>query len=550
MPLYAQCNKYKDEIAVNDKKNRGLIKHQGERFLGSSVPLYLRDNGHALWRNLDIYYISDIHLEHKILHRFPNDASDKDIKDYIKALATSLFMERIKKPNSDPVILFGGDIGSEFQIVKYFYKCFMAMGKLTRVYAVLGNHEYWPFLSYEKCIDKYKKLFVELGIHFLNGGTTFLIPKGFRQFMITGGTGFAGNNLYFNASNGLYRKAIDPSKEIQLTEKWQQQFKRAVKKAQKNHAVLIVLTHNPPWDWLGNYNKPSNCTFFCGHDHRNNWDRDDERNYYLFANNQVGYDGTKITFKKANLYSRYNPYAHYKDGYYKTDEDEYTSFCEYIGENLQGTKLIHNTLKNDGVMWVIKQSSYYGFFLTTSKGTYICNGGKVRKISKGNDIDFIFVNFFPMITQYLRRLTPYRDLQEQYSKMIKSFGGDGTIHGSIIDIDFYNHIMINPLDGTVSFYYSPVLGIVKTYGDLQLLLHHHCPRLEANLNKGKKHQIRMTHSKNNSPISEFEKLDVKNSPYKMSFKLAPLQRLFDKNVLRDWDMNLLSPKEVRKLDRQ
>ena len=418
----------------------------------------------------------------------------------------------------------------------------MTMGQLTRVCAVLGNHEYWPFQSYKDCFAKYKKLFADLGIHFLNGLVYYIGSKNHSKFMIIGSTGYAANNSLYNASTGLYQKAINSAEEEKLTRKWQRQFKQALKKAKQDNKTLIVLTHNPPRDWLDSSINISNCMLFCGHDHRNTWDRNESHNYYLFANNQIGYDGTAIKFKKAYLYSFYNPYAPYKDGYYKTNEQEYLAFCHYIGEYIEGTKQIHKTLGDDGMMWVIKHNTYYGFFLTTCKGTYICNGGSIRKIAGHPKIKRLYELFQPMLFQYLRRLQPFRDTQEQYSKLVKSFGGKGTIHGTIIDIDFENHIMINPLDGTVTFYNSPDYGILKRYNSLPQLLHHHCPQLEKKYKKVNKISTHNMTSNEIEDITGYENIDIKNSPYWMSIKVAPLQRLFGIKVLRDWDMLLLKQK--------
>ena len=45
--------------------------------------------------------------------------------------------------------------------------------------------------------------------------------------------------------------------------------------------------------------------------------------------------------------------------------------------------------------------------------------------------------------------TPYRNALKTISKEIRAFGGNGNIHGCIIDIDFFNHIYVNPFDGKI-----------------------------------------------------------------------------------------------------
>ena len=119
MSLYNSCIKYSDEISIKDKINRALINHNGQKFTASSIPQYLNHHGFEEWNNLDVFYISDIHLDHHIVSHFPNGASDIEIQEYIKSLAQSLYYGKIAK-YENPIILFGGDIGSDFQIVEYF----------------------------------------------------------------------------------------------------------------------------------------------------------------------------------------------------------------------------------------------------------------------------------------------------------------------------------------------------------------------------------------------------------------------------------------------
>ena len=55
---------------------------------------------------------------------------------------------------------------------------------------------------------------------------------------------------------------------------------------------------------------------------------------------------------------------------------------------------------------------------------------------------------------YIRILAPYRTLQEKIAREIKeiskmgvnTWGIEGKIHGCIIDVDYYHHIMVNPPD--------------------------------------------------------------------------------------------------------
>ena len=54
-------------------------------------------------------------------------------------------------------------------------------------------------------------------------------------------------------------------------------------------------------------------------------------------------------------------------------------------------------------------------------------------------------------------MNSYMDKLLNISKVIKSIGGDGSIHGCIVDIDYYNHIYINPVDGKITEYSNAIV---------------------------------------------------------------------------------------------
>lgn len=116
--------------------------------------------------------------------------------------------------------------------------------------------------------------------------------------------------------------------------------------------------------------------------------------------------------------------------------------------------MIRNRCK-EGKLYVIKSNGYYGFFIVKKSGTSIVNGGRTKKIALSQNIKWIQDNFNIVVNKYLAALEPLRAKQVQLSRELKSLGFKGTIHGLIVDIDFYNHILVNPFDGTITFYYSP-----------------------------------------------------------------------------------------------
>lgn len=94
-----------------------------------------------------IYYITDLHLNHRIIK---SKAKSKDdiifmIQNIIDALLRDLRVRYIGKK----ILLIGGDVSSSFELYKVFIKLLrksLDYFKLTiPIIFVLGNHELWDF---------------------------------------------------------------------------------------------------------------------------------------------------------------------------------------------------------------------------------------------------------------------------------------------------------------------------------------------------------------------------------------------------------------------
>lgn len=419
-----------------------------------------------------------------------------------------------------------------------------------RIFSVIGNHEFWDFSSEKECVQAYQKLFDDCGIFFLYNNWKY-IRKSTDPFMnkhniaIIGGVGFAGYNPTFNANNDIYLGTITRNEEVELTQRWEDFYSRSVIGARKENCLLLILTHNPPSDWTKQKQLDSNCIYFYGHNHRNTLDYFEGTNTYVFADNQIGYESSDIAFKKEKLNAKANPFSFYDDGAHIVTADEYVLYYRYIYIRMSGVKEIEKKVSDGGDFYMIKDKGFYGFFVVqrhgTKKslpGTYICCGGQLIRISDATDIDYFRNKFSDMIRTYLAIISPYRAVQENIASAVKSFGGSGKIHGSIIDIDFFNHIMLNRNDGELTYYYSPEFGIVKRYNCLANLLQENNKPLFDNYCK-KNHDLLMESEAQQETEDyskgRFVKVDIKNSPYADSRKIEQLQKLFDAKVLRIWD---------------
>ncbi len=451
-----------------------------------------------------------------------------------------------------------------------------------RIYAIIGNHELWEFDSVDKCVSAYRKMFEDLGIIFLYNEAQYAFKPRYpikyseesndferikrednpteydyknsriTNVIIVGGIGFAGYNKTFNANDLIYSTAVNREQEINLTKDWEQYYKSIVEKAKKKNCLLLVLTHNPPDDWKADKAYDENSIYFYGHNHRGYLYHHRDSNVHIYADNQIGYKNDVLKFKKANIYKLYNPFASYGDGCYRINPYEYMLFNVFSGIYIEGVELIRKYLsKYHRGLYLIKKSEYYGFFLVSEKkekntpsGTYICVGGSVKKVSDNIELDYFENQMTNMVNAYIRLFKPYRVFQEDVSKAVKSFGGSGKIHGYIIDIDFYNHIMINPNDGKITYYYSPFFGYLTEYADILDLLENHNPEL-ADIYK------KLLNSSDSNTFARIEKaekkaitvkIDIKNSLYNDSRQAYQLQRLFEAHILRIWNEDILNYK--------
>jgi len=80
--------------------------------------------------------------------------------------------------------------------------------------------------------------------------------------------------------------------------------------------------------------------------------------------------------------------------------------------------------------------------------------------------------------------------------------------------------------------YSTNLAMVKPYQDFTTLLHDHCPQIEKRYLEGTNNESQVLISRSQSDL---EKINIKESPYVVSKRINALQRLFTKNILRDWN---------------
>ena len=186
-----------------------------------------------------------------------------------------------------------------------------------------------------------------------------------------------------------------------------------------------------------------------------------------------------------------------------------------------------------------------------NNGISIVNGGKTKKIALSQNIEWIYDNFNVVVQKYIKILEPLREMQVQISNQLKKMGFEGTIHGLIVDIDFYNHIMVNPIDGSITFYYSPVFGEVQKFESFyeQLNFMGHTSLLEESKSDIKNNILVVSEAnklikvKDYTVSNELMTVSRTDGAYGVSRAVSPLQRIFTGHVLRDFDLGLMDSED-------
>ena len=407
------------------------------------------------------------------------------------------------------------------------------------IFVTLGNHEISNFDTLSQAYNYYKSLYDSLGIKLLHNNSYEN-----DDYIIFGGIGFAKYNERYNADSLCGPRLFSRKEEIKESDLFFKEYKNRLDNAINQKKKLIVVSHYPVRDWSLNYVTDLHCSYFTGHTHQNQ----NLLQKNIYADNQIGYYNNCFKMKSVNLGVASNPFFDYKDGYHVITTEDYAKFYNYSKERIQGTRLIENQIKNYGEkFYMIKHKGKYVFFLISHINTKICIGGKIKTISNCSDIEHFDKIFDKMVNKYIELFAPYWKYINQMASEVKSLGYCGDVHGCIVDLDFCNHIMINPLDQKVTFYNSPTMGFVKIFDNLENLITYMNNGYILNIEKKKMLELKKNNaiiSKTSQEISqevgELIKIDIKNSVYSISNYMRQIQRLFDSNILRDWNEDIIS----------
>ena len=419
-----------------------------------------------------VCYISDIHIENQL-----------DLVGKTATEVESLLYPKVSKlaktiDEASDLIVFAGDISNSLELTKRFLWLFPTW---KTVLFIPGNHELISLLLHgnissdaktyqtsalETFRDEVKKDAIVLQ------NELFVCHKDKKKFIISesailessvdelrkvladcstivlGGTGYAGNNP---DSPGCF---ILESDEKECSARFRVIYDKVL--AAAIDKMVIVATHMPIRDW-SDYPYQKGWVYISGHTHRNQLLI--ENDITVLADNQIGYKKRPWRFKSFTIDAAWDPVSKLPDGIHKISHDAYDAFNR--------NRDINATLFRDGQCNCLKRGKLYMFVFEMNDKRYLLNGGQIVTLNHPTQY------YYDNMVEYARRVKSlFKSLDaalEEISSIVQACGGDGYIHGSIVDVDWLHHIYLDPA-GTVTFYYAEKKGDWKCFNSFQDLL--------------------------------------------------------------------------------
>ena len=497
-----------------------------------------------------VYYISDLHLEAQI--NFREIASDsvslkKRIDEKIDEMINSV------NGNNEFPLLIAGDVGDSLYLVEMFYSQLVAKWH-GEIIVTLGNHELWNIgessnlnideviMQYRQMFRKYHRIFFlenDLLIKRRRGDYIYLSEKEIygmsaslmkvyfdsSVFIILGGIGFSGKNQIFNSSNLIYGNRLNGREEKKRSERFWK-LHEYIKKHISNERV-IVLSHMPPSDWCEG-SLFTNWIYICGHNHNNCFVLGSEQANIL-SDNQIGFKPQRWGLKSLNFnhINNYDPFACFDNGIHLISTDDYLLFNRCAGILVTG-------FKRQGDLYLIKHENIYLFMFRYKEKMYLLRGGQL--IVPNHDMQYYQEHLPKYVSQIKKAFFQYDKAIKEISEEVRRFGGTGYIHGAIIDIDYYNHIFLNPIDGKVSFYYAQSTTERILFSDFDHLVKEspNLPMREIIINNRNKTASNSENVLSTNSAIAIPQIGYEKDMYDSSRNMRSVQYIMEKNVIRFW----------------
>ena len=523
-----------------------------------------------------IHYITDIHLEHQLAKQ-PHDIrkmSAYEIKHRIEEKIAELVAST---SDMSGLLLIGGDVADSIELEKLFYERLSSLyGWQGKIIAILGNHELWdgdpigcmPERPVDAIIDDYRQAMT--GRVTLLENELFIVYKGQTEALldektilnasvdelyeacsnstslILGGIGFSGLNPTYNAEMGLYRTAVSPEEDVERSKRFRAVYEKVLASAKE--LPVVVLTHTPMEDWSNECYNPK-WVYLNGHTHQNAFLLKTDGTA-VFADNQVGYKPKSWHLNSFKVdVRRYDPFKDYPDGIHEISREQYVEFNRSQGIMMQG-------MKYSGNLYALKCDGIYMFVIESASSLCLLEGGRRHKLN--HDIEYYHIHLSEYIQKVRNAFAPYRKALSMISEEIRTIGGTGMVHGCIVDIDWFNHVYLNPFDGKVTPYFATDMTKKLTYNDMKSLLKSSpmppklsnggsmLARYSSAFDDGKV-PILSGNSNKKWALANVPEVVLDRSMYEPSRIIRSIQYIFDRNVLRVWNDAILSMDSEMKL---
>lgn len=419
-----------------------------------------------------ICYISDIHIENQL------DLVGKTAAEVEEVLRSRIYKLSKTIDETAELIVFAGDISSSLELTKRFLRLFASW---RPVLFIPGNHELFippnhehsavdPKAEQSAALDVFKNEVKKDAVVLQN--ELFICHKRKKNFVVSEsailestvdelkhvldecstivlcGTGYAGNNP---DSPGCF---VAESDERESSMRFRAVYDKVLDAA--GDKTVIVVTHMPIWDW-SDYPYHKGWIYISGHTHKNQLLMED--GIAVLADNQVGYEKKPWRFKSFSIDVAWDPVSKLSDGVHEISHDAYDAFNR--------NREIQATLNREGQCYCLKRGNLFMFVIDISGKKYLLDGGNIRSL------DCMLSYYYDNMVEYARRVKrlfkPFHAVLEEISSIVQAYGGDGRIHGSIVDVDLLHHICLDPA-GTVSFYYAEKKGDWKRFDSFEDLL--------------------------------------------------------------------------------
>lgn len=433
------------------------------------------------------YYVSDVHLEFQLAGRHPDRVGDarllRSVDEFVEDMVVVGDGSRRTAPGE--CLLVAGDVASTPRLTKRFYRRCSELFTGGLVIGVLGNHELWGYATPEKAVEKHRAMLDgvvllenELFVCHETCATSYprrtmrhsgdeVLSMGddeLRSYLRTcslivlGGLGYTGCEPVWNASRGIYRTTVTTIEEDRARS---ERFERLHEKVRRCAGDLhvIVLTHTPIESWTRALPQPS-WSYVFGHTHADRYQRLNGADIY--ADNQIGYDPVFPTLKRFFVQADYEVLRDLPDGIHPISDETYIRFLRGRGIQTASRAL-------PGQVYALKREGLYMFVLETDKALCILDGGARRRLEAW-DKAYYYENMVAYARQVEESMRHYNERITQIADAVRAIGGSGTRHGCIVDVDWCNHVYLNPYDGTVTPYWASDTENKYVYASFRELL--------------------------------------------------------------------------------